>query len=107
MNTPIKMLDLQLPIGLINKIQGYLRNDIAHEAVREYLYYLEYQQQVYDDYIYNTQVQPNCYCHELCAKYLRKYDGCDYCRRFESDDCYKLPQYMVCFSDNEQCCKLR
>jgi len=107
MNSPLLLLDRRLPRELVNMIQGYLYNNIAYEAIREYIYYLEYTQNLYNNFVFTTYIQPNCYCHTLSAKYLRKYDYCEHCCLFENTEYYKLSQYLVCIRENNQMWKIR
>jgi hypothetical protein len=113
MNTPLVLLERWLPIDIVNIIQTYIRNDVVHEAVRCHLIDLMYEQDLYINYIYHTRVAPNCYCDQLSAKYLRKYDFCDHCRWFErvvegsEEEEYTVSGYLTCIGyENEQQCKL-
>lgn len=108
MNTPLVLIESWLPRELVNIIQTYIRNDIVHEAVRCHLYNLMYEQDLYIKYIYHTRVTPNCYCDQLSAKYLRKYDYCDHCRWFENvvesseDENYTISGYLTCIGDENE-----
>ena len=106
MNTPLVLFERYLPMELIFMIQRYLRNDIAHNAVSEYISYLEYTQDMYENFVFTTYIQPNCYCDRLSENYLIKYDGCEQCRVFDNTEYYKISQYLVCVRDNEELWKL-
>jgi hypothetical protein len=100
MNSPLVLFERRLPRELIFMIQRYISNDFVHDALSEYKSYLIYEQKIYDEFCYNQYVLPNCYCHRLSQKYLKKYDGCDHCRTYESLYYYKLPQYLTCIMDD-------
>ena len=86
---------------------------MANEAVRNHLLDLMYEQDLYINYIYHTYVVPNCYCDQLSAKYLKKYDFCDHCMWFEravecsEEEEHTVSGYLTCIGyENEQQYKL-
>jgi hypothetical protein len=105
MNTPLVLFTRRLPRELIGIIQSYLRNDVAHDAVYNYIRYVEYSQDLYDAFVYDTYVLPNCVCHSMPRRLFTKYGGCYDCRLFEGDY-YKMSQYITCLYDNEQLDKI-
>ena len=110
MNSPLVLIARRLPRELVHIIQTYVRNDVVHEAVRNHLHYLMYEQEMYMRFVYYNYVESLCTCHKHGAKYLRKYGGCQHCNwfeRIEHDDEYKIAGYLTCLdSDNTQKYKL-
>ncbi len=101
MNTPITLFASKLPTDILNIIQKYIRNDLAHEAVSNYIWYLKYEQNLYDTFVYYTYIEPTCYCDQLSRRYILKYDGCDHCRLYENTQHYMISQYLTCVYDND------
>jgi hypothetical protein len=109
MNSPLILIERRLPRELVNIIQSYIRNDIVHTAVSNYLSYLLSERDLYMQYMYETHVMKQCYCHTMSSRNLRVYDGCDYCNwfeRLEFDEEYIPSAYSTCIENNNQYRKL-
>ena len=110
MNTPLVLIARRLPRELIHIIQTYIRNDLVHEAVRNHLHYLMYEQELYMKFVSDNYVEPVCYCHRMPRRLLEKYNGCQHCNwfeRIEYEDEYKIAGYLTCLGhDNPQKNKL-
>ena len=106
MNSPIMILfHNKICRELIDIIQSYVRNDIAHEAVKNHIRYLYYEQDLYDSFVWNHYIDPNCYCY-IYDKYTCKKRECEHCYIYEYTNYYKLPRFITCITKNSQYIKL-
>ena len=78
-----------------------MTNDIVIYAINEYFHYLFYEQELYDDFVYNTYIEPKCYC-----RLLRRNKDCTPCYEYEYTYKYKMDSYITCIMDNDQFCKI-
>ena len=101
MNSPLVLFKDKLPCEIINYIQLYLINDFAHKAIQEYIHYLYYEQELYEDFVMQNYVFPNCDCH----RYRKR--ECNACYEFEYTTKYHLSQYNVCIWNNKQLHNIR
>jgi hypothetical protein len=83
-------------------VQSYVRNDIAYEAVQNYIMYLQYKQDLYDSFVWDNYIAPNCYCH----MYRRGNKDCYHCHLYEYTNYYKLSEFITCIVENTQYGKL-
>jgi len=97
MNTPLVIIQRLFPQEVVNIIQSFMRNDIVYQAIDEYFYYLFYQEELYNNFIYNTHIVPNCYCYRIPRK-----KECQYCHEYESMYARTSDAYVICIEENDQ-----
>jgi len=104
MNSPLIIFKDKLPREIISKIQLYLTNDLVNVAVRDYIYYLYYEKELYEEFVLANYVFPECRCNGFpdngLSKYYKRKD-CSVCWYFESGG-WSLDRYNVCVSENSQ-----
>mgnify|MGYP003968663611 FL=1 len=103
MNSPIIILfHNKICRELIDIIQSYVRNDIAHQAIKNHIRYLYYEQDLYDSFVWDNYIAPNCYC----RIYRRGNKDCEHCHLYEYTNHYKLSRFITCIEKNSQYNKL-
>ena len=95
-----EVIPRKLPNELVYIISSYLRNDIAYEAIKEYYSYLFYKRDLYNDFVYENYIMPNCYCN------LRRRHECKYCYYHDYTDRYTPQDFICCIRDNPQFTKI-
>ena len=103
MNTPLTVIcgKYKIPNELRNIIQGYVRNDMMHKHLNEYLRTVSDKQYFYDEFVYETYIIQNCYC----PLYYSKRE-CSHCFLYENTFYYKTTSYINTIIDNPQYCKV-
>ena len=103
MNSPVSLIcnHYFIPQEIENIIQSYTINDFAYKVLQEYFHYLYAEQDLYDDFVYQTYIAPLCYCHKL-----RRNKDCNHCYYYEYTTRYKLNSYINCIWDNNQYSKI-
>ena len=109
MNTPIEELSYLIPREVINNIQKYTVNNVAIHALNNYFDYLYVKKELYEDFVWNNYVYPNCKCNNcpdngMYKIYKRK--DCDACFMFDSTHIYTPIDFMECIIDNPQYYKI-
>ena len=105
MNSPLTIIcsKYNIPQEVENIIQCYMTNDFMYKALQEYYDYLFITQELYDDFVYENYIVPNCYCNpELIARRRE----CSHCYYYEYSYKYKMEPYIQCIIENEQCEKI-
>ncbi len=101
MNSPLTIFKNKLPNELINIIQSYASNDYMYKLLNEHIQNILKKQEIYDEFIFQQYILPNCYCHSL-----RYNKDCNHCHLYEYTDHYKLPEYLTCVEYNDQFAKI-
>ena len=94
-----EVIPSKLPNELVYIISSYLRNDIAYEAIKEYYSYLYHKRDLYEKFVYENYIIPNCYCN-------RRRDECEYCYDYDYTDRYTPQNFKCCIQDNPQFTKI-
>ena len=105
MNSPLPLIcsKYNVPQELENIIQSYMSNDFMYKALQEYYHYLYYMQELYDDFVYENYISPNCYC---CPGLIARRRECSHCYYYEYTYKYKMQPYIQCIMENEQYAKI-
>lgn len=107
MNSPLKLLEnnFHLPREVLDKIQIYLVNDTANNALKLYFDHLYTKKNLYEEFIFENYVYPKCYCNNCPDNGVRKIfkkKDCDPCFIFESTFTYVPNDFNECVIDNPQ-----
>ena len=99
MESPLKYIEDQFPIEIINHIQSYMRNDVMYRALQEYFDYLHYKENLYNNFVSIHYVKPNCYC----SRSIREDDvECNHCMDYEYNTKYVPNDFHICIDENDQ-----
>ena len=91
-----EVIPYKLPFEILNIIQSYMKNDVAYEVLKEYYSYLYYKKDLYEDFVYENYIAPNCYCNP------RRKDECEHCYYYEYTYRYTPQDFKCCILDNPQ-----
>jgi hypothetical protein len=94
MNTPIDIVANNLPQDVKNIIQNYCKNELMYNALREYFDYLYEKKEIYENFIYEHYVKPNCSCIGTRQ--------CSECWLFHDTLHYMPEDFKLCIWDNPQ-----
>lgn len=102
MNSPLIIFENKLPIELLNHIQSYMVNDIAVKALCDYFDYLYNKKEIYEEFVYEQYVMPNCRCIEYFNNIAQRWKTreCDACFIYESTFTYMPEDFRLCIWDN-------
>lgn len=105
MNSPLTLIcsKYNVPQELENIIQSYMTNDFMYKALQEYYDYLFTTQELYDDFVYDNYIVPNCYCNPGLIARKRE---CSHCYYYEYTHKYKMEPYILCITENDQYAKI-
>jgi hypothetical protein len=96
-----EVIPYHLPNEICNIIQSYMKNDFAYEVLKEYYSYLYHKRELYNSFIYENYIMPNCYCH-----LRRRNRDCEYCYSYDYTDMYTPQDFKCCIMDNPQFTKI-
>lgn len=104
MNSPLILFENKLPRELLDIIQSYLINDIAYIMLKEYFSYLYDKKELYEEFVYNNYVMPNCSCIRYFNSFANRWKTkeCDVCFIYESTLTYMPEDFRLCIWDNDQ-----
>lgn len=109
MNSPLILFKNKLPRELLDYIQGYLTNDFAINALKEYYSYLYHKKELYEDFVYDQYIAPNCNCHRYYNSRAQRWKTreCNSCFVFESTFQYMPEDFRRCVWENPQYQKIQ
>ena len=109
MISPLILFENKLPKELLNYIQNYLTNDIAINALKEYFSYLYHKKELYEDFVYDQYILPNCKCRRYYNSRAQRWKTreCDSCFIFDSTFTYMSEDFRMCIMDNPQYQKIQ
>jgi hypothetical protein len=104
MNSPLIIFIDILPREIISIIQLYLTNDFAVNALKEYYSYLYYKKELYEDFVYQQYVAPNCSCRRYYNQRAERWKTreCSECFKYDSTIVYMPCDFKLCIWDNPQ-----
>ncbi len=82
-------------------VKGFDRRVRDHKLM---MFIIEYTQELYDDFVYENYIVPNCYCNPGLIARRRE---CSHCYYYEYTYKYKMEPYLQCIMENEQFAKIR
>ena len=100
MITPLIILKDILPQEILDNIQKFLINETIIEPIQNYLEYLYYKKDLYENFVLNNYVMPLCNCNSFSDNglyKLYKWKECSACFEFEAE--YEL-NYPIEFKEN-------
>lgn len=101
MNSPLSLISGNLPIEIKNHIQGYMRNDLALEAI---YYHIDYLYDKQDDHEDKIMSENTCTCYSYFNRRANRWKTreCNLCWMMYYTWDYYLPEYKTCILYNDQ-----
>ena len=109
-NDTKKLMNLPEDIYMIIESYMPIKNNFAINAIYEYYDYISYKQQIYEEFIWENYVKPNCRCNNFpnngIEKIYKRRD-CNDCFMVENSQKNIIDEFKVCINENKQFNKIR
>lgn len=104
MNSPLKLIEDKFPIEVLNIIQSYMSNDVVYFALQKYFDYLFYKRDLYQEFVLEQYIEPNCRCFSYWNSIAQRWKtrDCYFCEEFEYSDKYTPLDFTYCITENDQ-----